>query len=149
VVKWPTEPDAASQLLNSGEVVLTDGLQARLQNQIDQGALIGIEWNQGMMTIDFWTVAKGAPNKANAMKFLAFTTKAENQVKFFNVIPYGPTNKKTLSLLKPDRLKDLPTSPGNREKHFFRNAEWWAQKGPSGKTNIELVNERWTSWVLE
>ena len=61
-------------------------------------------------------IAKGAPNKDLAMKFLAEISKPQYQAEFTKYITYGPTNKKAYDIgtiesgLRQDACRHIPTT---------------------------------------
>jgi len=51
--------------------------------------------------------------------------------------------------IKPDTAKQLPTYPANLKRQFHRNEDWYAETGPGGKSNLELIIERWNRWTAQ
>jgi putative spermidine/putrescine transport system substrate-binding protein len=138
-----------AQQLHDKEVVLASTANGRVQEIIDAGLPVVIEWNQGMMYHTFYSVAKNAPNKQNAMKLLAYIAQPEPQAKFASIIPYGPSNAKAYDLI-PEKLgRTLPTYPAYREKMFVKDEEWWISEGSGGKSNREVMIELWDAWKLQ
>jgi spermidine/putrescine-binding protein len=113
---WYSSGDQLSQALQSGEVVLANSHIARAINARDSGAPIGIEWNQGTYTFSFFCPVKGAPHKNEAMQFLNFICRAENQAIFTKMYPNSPTNPKALDFLPPTMIKDQVIYPDNLKK---------------------------------
>jgi putative spermidine/putrescine transport system substrate-binding protein len=134
--------EQAMQLITSGEAVMGTAPNGRVFNAINDGQPIDYTWNQGGLFIDYWAVPKGAPNAANAMRFIEFASQAERQAEMAQLIPYGGTNESAVDLLDEEVLDNLPTAPDNFELQYVPDAEWWAE-------NIEEVTERWQAWLLE
>ena len=71
VVKWWETGAVPVQMLTDREVVLTSVWNGRMAAMQAAGVPAAISWNQGLLKRDCWAVPKNAPNKANAMKFIA------------------------------------------------------------------------------
>lgn len=138
-----------AEQLHDKEVVLASAANGRVQDVINAGSPVAIEWNQGMMYHTFYSVAKGAANRANAMKLLAYIARPEPQATFASLMPYGPTNAKAYELIAPTLAKTLPTYPAYREKMFLKNEEWWISDASPGVTNREMLIEAWNAWKLQ
>ena len=74
-------------------------------------------------------IAKGAPNKDLAMKFLAEISKPQYQAEFTKYITYGPTNKKAYDLgtIDASYAKQLPSYPANAAKQLTINLDWYTR----------------------
>ncbi|WP_432807378.1 ABC transporter substrate-binding protein [Rhodoligotrophos ferricapiens] len=129
------------QLLASGEVVMTSAYNGRIDaaNRED-GRNFGIQWNGALFTLDSWVILKTSPNKEEALKFLAYVGKPENQAKLPNYIAYGVTAKGADKLIDPKRLPDLPTAPENFANVLHISDEFWIE-------NIDRLNERFNTWA--
>ncbi len=66
---------------------------------------------QGLLKRDAWGIPKGAKNKLNAMKFVAYSTMAIPQARVCLGIPYGSVNGGSNEYIPPERLKVLPSAP--------------------------------------
>jgi putative spermidine/putrescine transport system substrate-binding protein len=130
------------QLLTDGEIDLTTLSAARIIALRDkEGAKADCEWNQGIVHMDWWTVPRGAKNKEAATQFIAFTAQAKQQAAMSNQVPFGPTNRDALALLKPEVLKNLPTSPENLKRQMVSDRNWYGE-------NLTRVEERMKAWLL-
>src|SRR5581483_2246494 len=125
VVKWWTTGAESIQLLEGKEAVGAALWNGRIQGPIDQGAALGIEWNQSMRQRQFWGIIKGAPNSANAQRFVDFALQPHIQADLAKYIPYGPTNKKAFSSIGKADAAKLPSSPEHYSVSFDQNAQWW------------------------
>ena len=72
VVKWWETGAVPVQMLTDKEVVATAVWNGRMAAIQAAGVPAAVSWPQGLLKRDCWAVPKGAPNKANAMKFIAF-----------------------------------------------------------------------------
>ena len=142
IVKWWTGGAQPGQMLVDGEVVMTNAFSGRIVRLKLDGAPVDIDYYQGLASVDFWLVPKGAPNKENAMKLLAFMSKAKPQAEFAKAIPYGPVNQKAYDYIEDDLARLLPSHPDNLKGQLLLSHEWWSK-------NRESAQELWTDWAIE
>lgn len=138
---WWTGGAQSTQLLQSGEVDIIAGWNARLQATIDGGTPVELVWNQGLYSIEGWGIPKGNPKADAAREFVAFCTNAEQQAKFTDDLSYGPTNLKAYDFISPERAKVLPTSEANLAKMRIASESWW-------QDNRADMTERFNAWLL-
>jgi putative spermidine/putrescine transport system substrate-binding protein len=141
VVWWMTNAQQG-QFMADRAVELILGLNGRLFAAIEKGAPFTLVWNQGLYDPEGWGVPKGAPNKAEAMKFLAYTARPEPQAIFARYIAYGPVNREAYKFISPERAKVLPTYPENLEKMRQVDDLFWAQNGPA-------MERQWAEWRVK
>jgi putative spermidine/putrescine transport system substrate-binding protein len=138
LVFW-TSGAESQELIGSGEVAMTMIWNGRAWSakNIDKKP-VEIQWNQQIVTADYFVVPKGTPNKDAAMKFIAYASCAANNAKPSEFIPYGPTNNN--SKPNPDKVKDLSVSNADENSAYFDDkylidnydeidAAWQAWKG--------------------
>ncbi|MNN50622.1 hypothetical protein D3C81_1652170 [compost metagenome] len=99
-------------------------------------------WNGSVSAIDSWTVLKGSENKAAAMDFIGYASKAENQAKLPKFIAYGLTNKNANELVPAEMKSDLPTTPENLAQSVPLDVEFWVE-------NTEPLTERFNAWIAQ
>src|SRR4029453_12656589 len=80
---------------------------------------VELQWNQQILTADYFVVPKGTPNKQVAMEFIAWATCANNNGAVSNAIPYGPTNK--FATANPAVAKDLAVSNADANTAYFND----------------------------
>jgi len=151
-IKWWSMGAEAPQLLVDGEVDIASAYSGRIQQLIDKDLPFKIEWNQGVMSENGWLVLKGAKNLTNAMKFIAFASRAEIQAALAAKIPYGPSNLRAFEFIKPDLRAKLNTAPEIFDKQVVINWDWYIKKtlDPAGKIeNREYLANEFQSWVLK
>jgi putative spermidine/putrescine transport system substrate-binding protein len=141
VVKWWETGAVPVQLLSDREVVMTSVWNGRMAALQAAGVPAAISWNQGLLKRDCWAVPKGSPNRANAMKFIAFSTMPIAQARLSALIPYGFSNTKAAEYLSEKQLAQLPSSPAIKSKLVPYNYEWWVE-------NRDTVIGRWNKWIL-
>lgn len=141
IAVWWTGGAQSTQLLQSGEVDLISGWNARFQAAIDGGTPATIVWNQGLYSIEGWGIPKGCPRADAARQFVKFCADPARQAAYTDVLAYGPTNLDAYKLIPPERAKILPTSPENLKRMVVANEDWWS-------ANRAAVTERFSSWLL-
>lgn len=141
VVKWWETGAVPPQMLTDKEVVLTSVWNGRMAPLQKAGLPVAISWPQGLMKRDCWAVPKGAKNRENAMKFIAFSTMAIPQARLSSMIPYGFVNDKSPDYLTPEQMAQLPSAPAIRSQLVPYNYQWWVD-------NRDMVAARFNKWLL-
>ena len=141
VVKWWETGAVPPQMLTDKEVVLASVWNGRMAPLQKAGVPVAISWQQGLSKRDCWAVPKGAKNRANAMKFIAFSTMPIPQARLSSLIPYGFVNDKSINYLTPEQLQVLPSAPDIRAQLVPHNAQWWVD-------NRDKVVARFNKWLL-
>jgi putative spermidine/putrescine transport system substrate-binding protein len=141
VVKWWETGAVPVQLLSDKEVVMTSVWNGRMAALQAAGVPAAISWDQGLLKRDCWAVPKGSPNRANAMKFIAFSTMPIPQARLSSLIPYGFSNSKAAEYVPAQLLAQLPSAPEIKSKLVPYNYEWWVE-------NRDTVIGRWNKWIL-
>lgn len=141
VTKWWTTGAQPPQMLTDREVVMTTVWNGRMAALQEQGVPATICWNQGVARRDGWGVPKGAKNKANAMKFVAYSTMAIPQARFALSIPYGPVNEGAFKYIPPERTALLPSAPEIKKKLVPYNYDWWI-------ANQDMAVAKFNQWLL-
>jgi putative spermidine/putrescine transport system substrate-binding protein len=141
VVKWWETGAVPTQMLTDREVVLATVWNGRMAALQQAGVPAAVSWNQGLLKRDAWAVPKGAKNKANAMKFIAFGTSAIPQARLSSLIPYGYVNSKSVDYIPAKQMEVLPSAPAIRSQLVPYNYDWWAD-------NRDAVVGQWNKWIL-
>lgn len=138
---WVAGADAPQGLID-GELDLSSAYNGRIFAAQKQGAPLAFSWDQSLLQYDYWVVMKGSPNKENAMKFLAYISRAEPQAVFAEAISYGPVNRKAFDLVPAEMRSTLPGSPELAKNQLFQDYSWWSKVGDDGRTNWDRALER-------
>lgn len=134
-VFW-TSGAQSQELIGSGEVAMTLIWNGRgWSAKHTDGKPVEMQWNEQIVTADYFVVPKGSPNKDAAMTFIAYTICAENNAKPSQYIPYGPTNINAQPA--PDKVADLSVS--NAENAAYFDDEWLVN-------NFDAVNAAYKEW---
>lgn len=138
---WDTGAQSI-QLLTDNEVQIGELWSGRVLAAQGQNMPVALEDNQSVLSVDSWTVIKGAKNKDLAMKFIAFATSAEVDAEYARAYPYGPVNLKAYDLLTKEEKARLATNPEKRKNQVMIDVDWWF-------VNFDKVNERFQKWLLK
>ena len=88
-----------AQLIIGGEVDVGTVWNGRLFKPKAEGAPVDFTFDGALVVADAMVIPKGAKNKKYSMQFLANMMEAKNQAVFCRMIPYGPANTETFTLL--------------------------------------------------
>ncbi|KQU85468.1 hypothetical protein ASD00_32810 [Ensifer sp. Root31] len=135
-------PSDVQALIQQGEVDAAFGPGGRLNNAIKAGANWAYTYDGSVTVVEYWAVLKGAPNAAEAMKFINFAVQPEQQAELPKQIFYGPTNTDALKLLDPALANDLPGNPENEKLGGVLNSKWW-------NDNLASVSTRWSTYIMQ
>jgi len=137
------------QLLADGEVAMSTAYNGRIFNaQVSEGQPFQIVWDGQILDFDLFVVPKGAPNKDDAMKYIAFATDTQRLADQAKWISYGPARKSSGALVglyqdgKTEMGPHMPTAAANLKNALVNNFEFWADH------DTEL-NERFNAWLAQ
>jgi putative spermidine/putrescine transport system substrate-binding protein len=136
------------QLLADREVVLTPGSANRMLLLQRQGASVDLTYNQAILHWDGWVLPKGG-NREAALRFLAVASRAEVQANRSQFTLTGHPNGRMYDHVPADVARRMNTSPENLQRQIFFDEDWWAAKGPDGKTNRVWITERWKTALIK
>jgi putative spermidine/putrescine transport system substrate-binding protein len=127
IAVWWSSGAQDAQLMKDGEVDMTTGWNGRFDVVAKDGAKVAYTFNQALLDYDCYAIAKRAPHKDLAMKFLNEISKPQYQAEFTKYITYGPTNKMAYDIgaIDPAYAKRLPSYPGNAAKQLPINLDWY------------------------
>jgi putative spermidine/putrescine transport system substrate-binding protein len=142
-VVWWEAGAQPPQLLADGQVVITSAWNGRIYKAAHEDKKpFAVLWDHEALDWQGWNVVKGAKNRDEAYKFIAFAGRADRQADQTNYISYGPGNKAAIANTNPDVKVDLPTNPDNMKTGFIINAKFWAD-------NLDTLRERFNVWVAQ
>ena len=149
VVKWTGSSSVMQQMLTDGEADMVVIANGRMQDLQKASVPAGFSFGQQMILSNYWLVPKSSKHTAAAMKFIAFASRADVQANFAKLAPWGPTNRDAFRYLSAERQAELPTAPQNLATALLANGQWWAEKGPNGRTNLDMYVRAWNDWWLQ
>ncbi|MBV8188777.1 MAG: ABC transporter substrate-binding protein [Alphaproteobacteria bacterium] len=141
IVKWWDTGAVPVQMLTDREVTMTTVWNGRMAALQAAGVPAAISWSQGLLKRDAWGIPKGAKNKLNAQKFVAYSTMAIPQARVSLGIPYGSVNDASNEYIPPERLEILPSAPKIKAQLVTYNYDWWID-------NRDTVVNRFNKWLL-
>jgi putative spermidine/putrescine transport system substrate-binding protein len=140
VAVWWTSGAQNTQVLQNGEVDMSDTWSARAFAAIDAGAPVQIVWN-GTYSIDGWSILRGTTKLKPSRDFVRFCMKPEQQAVYSSIVANGPSVLKAYDFIKPERAKLLPTLPANLKGLTIRDFVWWGK-------NYAAISDRFQEWLL-
>lgn len=149
ILKFWTTGGESAQLLTDGAVSLSASWNSRVKDLKTKGVPVDLTWNQGIMQWDGWGVPKGTKNRDNAMKFIAFASRADRQAPFTEATWNGPSNFKAFDTISKEVAEDLPTKPDFAKLQVAQNYDWWSAVNENGKSNEAIAAELWQKWVTK
>jgi putative spermidine/putrescine transport system substrate-binding protein len=137
------------QMLADGEVVMTTAYNGRIFNaQATENKPFEIVWDGQVWDLDLWVMPKGAPNKAAALKFVAFSTDTQRLADQASWISYGPARKSSVAMIGKhadagiEMGPHMPTAPENFKNALQNDFEFWAD-------HQDELNERFNAWLAK
>ncbi|HXG28432.1 MAG TPA: polyamine ABC transporter substrate-binding protein [Nevskiales bacterium] len=141
-IQWWEAGAQPPQWLAAGDVVMSSAYNGRISAAIKEGQKLAVVWNQSIYDLDHWAIPKGAKNAKEALQFIAFASKPENQKQFSSLIAYGPSNKQAMAQLDPTVARTLPTDPANLEVAMQMGTDFWVENG-------EELEEQFNAWAAK
>ena len=137
------------QMLADGEVVMTTAYNGRIFNAIaSEKKPFEIVWDGQVWDLDLWVIPKGAPNKDEALKFIAYSTDTQRLADQASWISYGPARKSSVPLIGKHAEAGIamgphmPTAPDNFKNALQNDFEFWAD-------HQDELNERFNAWLAQ
>lgn len=141
VVFWESGSQSA-QIMADGEAEIGMLWNGRLQTAMDEGAPLGIEWNQHIALFDYLVVPKGSPNVDEAMQLIAYMLSDDNAHRISEFISYAPTNVNTFDKVAPENADVLASFEDRPASGFVVDDIWW-------DANKAEAVEAYDSWLLD
>ncbi len=146
-VVWWTKGAQTPQLLADGEVVIGSTYNGRLFSVIEEEKQpIAMMWDWQVFDLDGWVIPKGAPHRAEVMKYLRYATDTQRLADQAKFISYGPARKSSAPMVGKHATlgipmgPHMPTAPENAKHTLLFNYEWWAD-------HRDELNEVFNAWL--
>ncbi|MDA9489699.1 ABC transporter substrate-binding protein [Bradyrhizobium sp. CCBAU 11361] len=140
-IVWASATTQTISLVQTGEVDFSYTYNNRVKatNEPGGGMPLAFSLDQNLIFTSPLAVLKGAPNKENAMKLIAYMLRPEVQARMDNQLGFLPVSKKALPMLSLEARKWQPdlSNPNN----LMMSNEYWAD-------NFESVSRRFQEWLL-
>ncbi|MGY3591846.1 putative spermidine/putrescine transport system substrate-binding protein [Bradyrhizobium sp. USDA 4341] len=140
-IVWSPTPVQDSALLQVGEADFSIVNSTRIKPSNDPGGGVPLAYSfeQNILGGSCLAILKGAPNRENAMKLIAFYLRPETQARLENLVLTTPVSKKGATMLSPEARKWQPDL--NNPKNLMLSNTYWAD-------NYESVTSRFKEWRL-
>jgi len=139
-IVWWNSGAESQELIGSGEVAMSMIWNGRgYSAKHTDNKPVEIQWNQQILTADYFVVPKGTPNKQVAMEFIAWALCANNNAAVSNKIPYGPTNKN--STPNPAVVADLAVTNADDNTAYF-NDEYLVN-------DFDTIDAQFQAWLTK
>lgn len=137
---WWQAGAQAPQLLKDNEAQYAISWSGRVAGQ--EG--VEISFNQGMLDISYFVIAKGASDEQKEMLHTWFReqTNAQKQACIAQYISYPGPSPDLEPLLPKDKLAEFPTYSENKKVQWLPSGEWWYKNGAE-------VERRWNEFKLQ
>jgi putative spermidine/putrescine transport system substrate-binding protein len=136
---WWQSGAQPAQLLKDNEVQYAIAWSGRVLGQE------GVEstYNQGMLDISWWMVAKGISDEQRDMLYawMKLQSNAEVQKCILDFLPYPGPSPELEKIVTPAVLKTFPTSAENKKVQWLINGQWWFDHATE-------VEKRWNEFKL-
>ncbi len=136
------ESSECVNLVASGEAIFGDCYNGRAKLAKDEGQPIDFIWSQQTLAADYAMVPKGAPNKENAMKLIAYMTNKENSAKVSERFAYAGGNPLSEAPAGFEDNSPLAHIGEGEHRAIYGGMDWWAE-------NRADVIERMAEWFNE
>jgi putative spermidine/putrescine transport system substrate-binding protein len=138
---WWTAGPQSTQLLADNEVDLAGIWDDNANEAKKQDPDIVTTFNQALIDVGCWVVAKGTPRAENGWKFIqSIANNAEGLARFCQIDGSGPMNPKAIALVEPDFAKRMPTSPENMKNAVILD-------GTALVSQLDEIAERFDRWI--
>jgi putative spermidine/putrescine transport system substrate-binding protein len=131
----------SSTMVADNEVAMGALWSTRAQVATDQGAPIGVQWNQNALLAQAYGIPVVAKNVEGAKKFIDYSSSPEVQARWLNKYKAIPVNTKAYGATSKDLIDPSTNTPWTRSKGFVLDINWWAD-------NRVKVGEYWAKWIV-
>jgi putative spermidine/putrescine transport system substrate-binding protein len=136
--QWPQVP----VLLSSQELAMSLTSNTRIVSvRKEEKAPLDIVWKDGLMTVDYLAVPRGAKNRANAMKLIEWMNDPKRQAELAKLTGIGPGNSKAFNYLSAGEKDGLASYHYQKGELALYDNAWWG-------TNEQAVTQQWNTWKL-
>lgn len=127
------------QLLVGKQVDMGLVVQARALTAVQEGAPFKPVWDKTVIATDTLVVPKGAPNRDDAMEYIAFATKPEQSAKFAELSGTAPSNVEAKPQYSAEAAELDPLAEGRGEAVNIQ-PDWWG-------ANVDETRRKFTAWL--
>ncbi|MEV0595438.1 ABC transporter substrate-binding protein [Nonomuraea cavernae] len=135
---WAPSPTDTVRLLADGEVTLASVFSSQAYAMAQDGAKIGVVWNEYGLGSDYLVIPKGAKNKDAAMALAAYMTGAERNAQLSNIYPVAPGHPDARPDESASTYDFLPSGKGGTS--FAYDSRYYAD-------NQKMLARRLNEWL--
>lgn len=138
---WAASTPQTVSLVQTGEADFSYTFANRVKATTAPGGGVPLAFSltQNLIFTDALAILKGARNKSNAMKLLAYIVRPDVQARLEDQLGLMPVSKRALPMLSADTRKWLPDM--NNPNNLIINNSYWAE-------NYEAVSRRLKEWIM-
>lgn len=137
---WWSQGPQSSQIIRDAQVNSIGIWSIEAVPLQAQNVPVELVWNQALLDVAVWVVAKGSPRAKNAWKFVESAVKAERVGRFAEHIASGPMNPKAFDHLPKAVAEAMPTYPKNLANAIVLDAV-------KLQPQLDELNTRFDQWI--
>jgi putative spermidine/putrescine transport system substrate-binding protein len=143
IAKWWTTSAQPPQLMLDGEADMCMAYTGSMSKLALEGAPVELEWNQGFIYYDFFSIPKGAPHYDNALKLLSWRLDPQRAAQLTSSFPVALPSPVVFEAADRKVSRYWANNPANVSKAIEWSPDYWGAASPSGKsTNEEYGQEK-------
>lgn len=146
---WWAKPEDAIAMLMQRKASMAVAFSGRIfRAVVSARQRIDELWDGQIYDLDLWAIPKGATNKDDAKRFIAFATEPAQMAAQAELIAYGPMRKSAIALVGKHPAIDiemkgfLPTTPENFGKAVKFDEVWWKEHGTELESRFKAWREQ-------
>jgi mannopine transport system substrate-binding protein len=141
VTLWWKTGDQSVQGFRNGEYALGQIWLTRAKAMKTDGLPIAWSYKAAFLVGDRIALIKGAPNRDNALKLIAFwLDHPAVQAKACDVLSCTPPSIEAIALMSKEARSSMPTTADIKDSVIIPDAAWI-------NANAAMLLQRWNSWV--
>jgi len=143
IAKWWTTSAQPPQLMLDGEADMCMAYTGSMSKLALEGAPVELEWNEGFIYYDFFSIPKGAPHYENALKLLSWRLDPQRAAQLTSTFPVALPSPVVFEAADRKISRYWANNPANVSKAIEWSPDYWGAASPSGKsTNEEYGQEK-------
>ena len=146
-VVWWEAGAQPPQMLADGEVVMSTAYNGRIFNaQILEDQPFVIVWDGQLLDVGQLAIVAGTPRLEEALRYVAYTTRAESLARISRRISYSPARRSGMPLVTThvvagvEMAPHMPADPGNVDRALRYDWMFWVD-------HQDELNERFSAWL--
>ncbi|MBB3979778.1 spermidine/putrescine-binding protein [Rhizobium azooxidifex] len=138
---WWKTGDQSVQGFRNNEYDLGQIWLTRAKAMKTEGLPIDWSYKASFLVGDRIALIKGAPNKSNALKLIAFWLDHPTvQAEACDILSCTPPSSEAIALMSAEARKSMPTTRDLKDSVIIPDAEWI-------NANAKMLLQRWNNWV--